>query len=92
MKLEAEHAAATGQAAENLDVHPNTMSCWARQYRDDPNQAVPGGGRMKPEQTEIARLKKENARLKAERDILKKAAARVLRPRLLVWFDPPQTG
>jgi transposase len=30
---------------------------------------------MKPEQAEIDRLKKEVARLKAERDILKKAAA-----------------
>jgi transposase len=30
---------------------------------------------MKPEQLEIARLKREVAKLKAERDILKKAAA-----------------
>lgn len=30
---------------------------------------------MKPEQAEIARLKKEFAKLKMERDILKKAAA-----------------
>jgi len=30
---------------------------------------------MKPEQLEIDRLRKEEARLKAERDILKKAAA-----------------
>ena len=30
---------------------------------------------MKPEQAEIERLKKENAKLKTERDLLKKAAA-----------------
>jgi len=30
---------------------------------------------MKPEQLEIARLRKEVAKLRAERDILKKAAA-----------------
>jgi transposase len=30
---------------------------------------------MKPEQAEIARLQREVAKLKAERDILKKAAA-----------------
>ncbi len=30
---------------------------------------------MKPEQAEIARLKKEVAKLRMERDILKKAAA-----------------
>ena len=36
---------------------------------------VPGQGQMKPEQLEIAQLKREVIRLKAERDILKKAAA-----------------
>jgi transposase len=30
---------------------------------------------MKPEQAEIERLKKENAKLRMERDLLKKAAA-----------------
>ena len=34
-----------------------------------------GHGQMKPEQLEIAQLKREVAKLKAERDILKKAAA-----------------
>ena len=34
-----------------------------------------GHGLQKPEQAEITRLKREVARLKAERDILKKAAA-----------------
>jgi transposase len=42
---------------------------------DDPQHAFPGQGQMKPEQLEIAQLKREVIRLKAERDILKKAAA-----------------
>jgi len=41
----------------------------------DPQQAFPGQGRMKPEQVEIARLRREVLKLKAERDILKKATA-----------------
>ena len=36
---------------------------------------VPRPGQMKPEQLEIAQLKREVTKLKAERDILKKAAA-----------------
>jgi transposase-like protein len=36
---------------------------------------IPGHGQMEPEQLEIARLKREVIKLKAERDILKKAAA-----------------
>ena len=41
----------------------------------DPQQAFPGQGQMKPEQVEIARLRREVLKLKAEREILKKAAA-----------------
>ena len=41
----------------------------------DPGGAFPGHGQMRPEQLEIERLRRENAKLKAERDILKKAAA-----------------
>ena len=48
---------------------------WVKQLAADPQQAFPGHGQMKPEQLEIARLKREVTKLKAERDILKKAAA-----------------
>jgi transposase len=44
---------------------------WVKQLADDPQHAFPGHGQMKPEQLEIAQLKREVARLKAERDILK---------------------
>ena len=37
-----------------------------------PGSAFPGHGVMKPEQQEIERLRRELARMKAERDILKK--------------------
>lgn len=48
---------------------------WVKALADDPQHAFPGQGQMKPEQQEIVRLKREVAKLKAERDILKKAAA-----------------
>ena len=41
----------------------------------DPRHAFPGHGQVKPEQQEIGHLLREVAKLKAERDILKKAAA-----------------
>lgn len=63
------------QAARDLDVHENVLRKWIKQFDDDPGDAFPGQGRMKPEQAEINRLRRENAKLKAERDILKKAAA-----------------
>ena len=46
-----------------------------RELSGDPQHAFPGHGQVKPEQLEIDRLRKEVAKLKAERDILEKAAA-----------------
>ena len=63
------------QASQDLKVHPTQLRNWVRAFADDPQHAFPGQGQMKPEQLEIARLKREVLKLKAERDILKKAAA-----------------
>jgi transposase len=63
------------QAARDLVVHENVLSKWVKEFATDPGQAFPGQGQMKPEQLEIERLRREVARLKAERDILEKAAA-----------------
>lgn len=53
----------------------NVLRKWMREQPADPQQAFPGHGQMKPEQFEIEKLRREVAKLKAERDILKKAAA-----------------
>ena len=53
----------------------NVLRKWVKEFGQEPTQAFPGHGQMKPEQQEIERLRREVARLKAERDILKKAAA-----------------
>ena len=66
------------QASEDLGVHTSQLRDWVKKFADDPQHAFPGNGQMKPEkpeQLEIARLKREVNKLKAERDILKKAAA-----------------
>ena len=63
------------QASQDLDVHVSQLRDWVKKFSDDPQQAFPSHGQMKPEQLEIARLKREVIKLKAERDILKKAAA-----------------
>ena len=63
------------QASRDLSVHGTVLRNWVKALADDPQHAFPGEGQMKPEQLEIAQLKREVIRLKAERDILKKAAA-----------------
>jgi transposase len=75
VKLVRERGVGVAQAARDLDVHENVLRKWVKEFGDDPAQAFPGHGHMKPDQLEIDRLRKEVAKLKAERDILKKAAA-----------------
>ena len=75
VRLVRERGVTAAQAARDLDVHENVLRKWVREFDADPRQAFPGQGQMKPEQLEIDRLRKEVAKLKAERDILKKAAA-----------------
>ncbi|MCF1450859.1 MULTISPECIES: IS3 family transposase [Rhizobium/Agrobacterium group] len=72
VKLVRERGVTIAQAARDLDVHENVLRKWIREYRDDPSQSFPGKGQMKPEQLEIERLRREVAKLKAERDIPKK--------------------
>jgi len=75
VKLVKERGVSITQAALDLDIHQTVLRTWIRELVADPQQAFPGKGVMKPEQAEIERLKKEVAKLKMERDILKKAAA-----------------
>ena len=75
VKLVGERGVAVAQAARDLDLHVNALRKWVREQSSDPQQAFPGHGQMKPEQLEIEKLRREVAKLKAERDILKKAAA-----------------
>jgi transposase len=75
VSLVRDRGVSAAQAARDLDLHENVLRKWVKELGNDPQQAFPGHGQVKPEQLEIERLRKEVARLKAERDILKKAAA-----------------
>jgi transposase len=75
VKLVRERGVSAAQAARVLDVHENVLRKWIKEFAADPQHAFPGQGQVKPEQQEIERLRREVIRLKAERDILKKATA-----------------
>jgi transposase len=72
VKLVRERGEAVAQAARDLDLHVNVLRKWVREQSSDPQQAFPGHGQMKPEQLEVEKLRREVAKLNAERDILKK--------------------
>jgi len=84
VKLVKERGVTAAQAARDLDVHENVLRKWVRELAADPQQAFPGKGVMKPEQAEIDRLRKEVAKLKMERDILKNRPRGLPRP---IWVE-----
>ena len=75
VRLVKDRGVSVAQAARDLELHENVLRKWIRELGSDPLHAFPGHGQMKPEQLEIDRLRREVTKLKAERDILKKAAA-----------------
>jgi transposase len=75
VRLVVERGVKVSQAAKDLGIHENVLRKWVRDIQADPKQSFPGRGRMKPDDAEIARLRRELAKTKTERDILKKAIA-----------------
>jgi transposase len=72
VKLVKERGVSVSQVAKDLDIGPSVVGRWVRESSTDKAHAFPGRGQMKPDDAEIARLKRELAKTKAERDILKK--------------------
>ena len=63
------------QVAKDLGIHQNTLYKWRGQLLNDGEEAFPGHGKMKGSDEEVRRLRRELARTREERDILKKAVA-----------------
>ena len=63
------------QVCEDLEIRPDMVRKWKKKFENDGMGGVPGSGRMKPEDEEMRRLRREVERLRMERDILKKAVA-----------------
>ena len=63
------------EVAKELEIRPDILRKWKKKFESDGQSAFPGSGRLKPEDEELRRLRRENERLRMERDILKKAVA-----------------
>jgi len=77
-KLEAVRLVKAGQSqavvSATLEIAEQTLYNWVKADKEG-KLAGPGSKPVSAEQMELARLRAENARLKMERDILKKATA-----------------
>ncbi len=59
--------------ARQYQILPKLISRWVAQYEGDPEGAFPGPGHCRPAQATQAVLARENARLREENALLKKA-------------------
>ena len=73
VQLVTEKGMSVGKVARELEIHPNLLHLWRRQFLAQGDQAFTGKGRVKPENAEIRRLRKELEKVREQRDIFKKA-------------------
>ena len=73
-KLAVDSKESVAQIAKNLGVHGATLQGWIAKYYPKASPSVKSSSHNSSLE-ELKQLRKENARLREERDILKKAAA-----------------
>ena len=75
VKLITEKGYSVAEAARSLDISENLLRSWKISFQANGDQAFPGKGRLPAIEEELRRLRADNKRLTAEREILKKATA-----------------
>lgn len=75
VKLITEKGRSVAEAARSLGISTELLRRWKIRFQAEGQEAFPGQGKLPPAEDELRRLRAEIVRLKAERDILKKATA-----------------
>lgn len=63
------------EASRRLSLSPKTLTNWVRRARGGDSPAAAPRREVTEAEAELSRLRRENAELRMERDILKKSAA-----------------
>jgi transposase-like protein len=72
VKMSQQPGVTVAEVARELGLRENDLHTWRQSVKEKGNNVFPGRGRKA--QDELAQLKRENARLREENAILKKAA------------------
>jgi transposase len=80
VKMVTDQKLSVAEAARRLDVDENLLREWKKAFLARGEDAFPGHGHLPPAEEELRRLRAEVTRLKAERDLLKNAAAYFAHP------------
>ena len=80
--------------ARELEVNPNQLHQWKRQFEDRPNSAFSGEGRRRPEETAVAELERKVGQQAMEIDFLKGCLRQIedLRKSQAEIANPPSAG
>jgi transposase-like protein len=78
-----EQGVSIGEAARALEVNPNVLHRWRREFRTGPGNAFPGNGKQRWAEGRIAELERKIGQQSLEIDFLKGCLQRIEEQRML---------
>src|SRR5258708_17798890 len=89
-----EQGVAIGEAARALEVNPNGLHRWRREFRTGPGNAFPGNGKQRWAEGRVAELERKVGQQALEIDFLKGCLQRIEEQRMLqaVTGNPQSTA
>ena len=75
VKSVTERSMKVAEVSRDLGISKELLYGWKNDYEKSGNHSFPGEGKLKPEDEDLRKLRRELANVKEERDILKKAIA-----------------
>jgi transposase-like protein len=89
-----EQGVSLGEVARALEVNPNVLHRWRREFRHGPGNVFPGHGKQRWSEGRIAELERKIGQQALEIDFLKGCLQRIEEQRMLqaVTGNPRSTG
>lgn len=89
-----EEGVSLGEVARGLEVNPNVLHRWRREFRRGPGNAFPGNGQRRWSEGRIAELERKIGQQALEIDFLKGCLQRIEEQRMLQALagNPRSTG
>ena len=88
-----ERGSSIGEVARALEVNPNVLHRWRREFRQGPGNAFPGNGKQRWSEGRVAELERKVGQQALEIDFLKGCLQRIEEQRMLqaLTGNPPFT-
>ena len=89
-----EQGISIAEAARGLEVNPNVLHRWRREFRSGPGNVFPGNGKHRWSEGRVAELERKIGQQALEIDFLKGCLQRIEEQRMLqaLTGNPPSSG